>query len=83
MIRSLHSAASGMEAQQLHIDVIANNLANVNTTGFKRSRAHFEDLLYQAEQTTQSVQNPDADTLEAGARLAARPVVGPGGAGLG
>lgn len=47
MIRSLHSAASGMEAQQLHIDVIANNLANVNTTGFKKSRAEFQDLFYQ------------------------------------
>jgi flagellar basal-body rod protein FlgG len=41
------AAASGMAAQQLSIDVIANNLANVNTTGFKRSRADFEDLLYQ------------------------------------
>jgi flagellar basal-body rod protein FlgG len=41
------SAASGMAAQQLNIDVIANNLANVNTTGFKRSRADFQDLMYQ------------------------------------
>jgi len=47
MIRSLHSAASGMEAQQTHIDVIANNMANVNTVGFKKSRAEFQDLLYQ------------------------------------
>ena len=47
MIRSLHSAASGMEAQQLHIDVVANNLANVNTTGFKKSRVEFQDLFYQ------------------------------------
>ena len=47
MIRSLHSAASGMEAQQLNIDVIANNLANVNTTGFKKARAEFQDLYYQ------------------------------------
>ncbi|NOY52385.1 MAG: flagellar basal-body rod protein FlgG [Deltaproteobacteria bacterium] len=47
MIRALWTAASGMEAQQLNIDVIANNLANVNTTGFKRSRADFQDLLYQ------------------------------------
>jgi flagellar basal-body rod protein FlgG len=48
MIRSMHSAASGMEAMQTHIDVIANNLANVNTTGFKKGRAEFQDLLYQA-----------------------------------
>ena len=47
MIRSLWTAATGMEAQQLNIDTIANNLANVNTAGFKRSRADFEDLLYQ------------------------------------
>ena len=47
MIRSLWTAASGMAAQQLKIDVIANNLANVNTHGFKRSRADFQDLLYQ------------------------------------
>jgi flagellar basal-body rod protein FlgG len=46
MIRALYTAATGMEAQQLNIDVIANNLANVSTTGFKRSRADFEDLLY-------------------------------------
>lgn len=47
MIRSLNTAASGMEAQEFEIDVIANNLANVNTTGFKRSRAEFQDLFYQ------------------------------------
>ncbi len=47
MLRSLFTAATGMTAQQLNVDVIANNLANVNTTGFKRSRADFEDLLYQ------------------------------------
>jgi flagellar basal-body rod protein FlgG len=48
MIRGLWSAASGMLAQQLNVDVIANNLANVNTTGFKRSRVDFQDLLYQS-----------------------------------
>lgn len=47
MIRGLWTAATGMTAQQLNLDVIANNLANVNTTGFKRSRAEFQDLLYQ------------------------------------
>lgn len=47
MIRSLWTAASGMAAQKLNMDVIANNLANVNTSGFKKSRADFEDLLYQ------------------------------------
>jgi flagellar basal-body rod protein FlgG len=49
MIRALWSAASGMKAQQTNLDVIANNLANVNTTGFKKERAEFEDLLYQID----------------------------------
>ncbi len=47
MLRSLHIARTGLEAQQTQLDVISNNLANVSTTGFKRSRAVFEDLLYQ------------------------------------
>lgn len=47
MIRSLWISASGMAAQQINLDVISNNLANVNTVGFKRSRADFQDLLYQ------------------------------------
>ena len=47
MSRALYIAATGMRAQQLNIDVVANNLANVNTAGFKRSRADFQDLLYQ------------------------------------
>jgi len=47
MLRALWTAAAGMKAQQLFIDTIANNLANVNTTGFKKSRVEFQDLLYQ------------------------------------
>lgn len=46
MLRALYSAASGMLAQQVNIDTISNNLANVNTTGFKKGRAEFQDLLY-------------------------------------
>lgn len=46
MIESMSIGASGMHAQQLHIDVIANNLANSNTMGFKKSRVDFEDLMY-------------------------------------
>jgi flagellar basal-body rod protein FlgG len=49
MIRAMHTASTGMEAQQLNIDTIAHNLANVNTNGFKRSRAEFADLLYQIQ----------------------------------
>src|SRR6266496_626053 len=47
MLRALYTAATGMEAQQINIDTIANNIANVNTTGFKQARAEFQDLLYQ------------------------------------
>jgi len=46
-ITALHAAATGMKAQDTKLDVLANNLANVNTVGFKRSRVNFEDLLYQ------------------------------------
>jgi len=47
MLRALYTAASGMEAQQLNIDTIAHNLANINTSGYKLRRAQFQDLLYQ------------------------------------
>ncbi|UGQ16424.1 flagellar basal-body rod protein FlgG [Borrelia sp. RT5S] len=49
MMRSLWTAASGMKAQQYNVDTIANNLSNVNTTGFKKTRAEFEDLVYQTQ----------------------------------
>src|SRR5258708_2735136 len=48
MIRALYSAASGMTAQQLNVDNIANNLANANTAGYKTRKAQFQDLLYQS-----------------------------------
>jgi flagellar basal-body rod protein FlgG len=47
MLRALYTAASGMEAQQLNIDTIAHNMANINTSGFKLRKAQFQDLLYQ------------------------------------
>lgn len=49
MIRSLNTAATGMKAQQTNMDVIANNIANSSTAGFKRTRAEFEDLMYQTQ----------------------------------
>lgn len=55
MSDSLYIAATGMHAQQLQIDVIANNLANVNTPGFKKSRVEFEDLMYRAINKTQAL----------------------------
>jgi flagellar basal-body rod protein FlgG len=76
VIRALYTAATGMQAQQLNIDVIANNLANVNTTGFKRSRADFQDLLYQTIKspgapTTNNTTSPTGITVGLGARPAA------------
>lgn len=61
MLKALNTAATGMQAQQTQLDVVANNISNVNTTGFKRSRAEFDDLLYQtikepgAQQTSQTL----------------------------
>lgn len=49
MFKSLNTAATGMIAQQSNMDVLANNIANVNTTGFKKSRAEFEDLMYNTQ----------------------------------
>ena len=48
-VTALHAAASGMRALDEKLNVVANNLANVNTNGFKRSRVNFEDLLYQVK----------------------------------
>ena len=50
-MRALSIAATGMNAQQLNLEVIANNIANINTTGYKRARAEFSDLLYQVDRT--------------------------------
>jgi flagellar basal-body rod protein FlgG len=61
----LKTAATGMAAQQTRIDVIANNLANVNTPGFKRSRAHFEDLLYQTVEGQERLGTAEVDVTAA------------------
>lgn len=73
MIRSLWISKTGLEAQQLQMDVIANNLANISTNGFKRSRAVFEDLLYQTlrqpgAQSSQQTQLPSGLQVGTGAR---------------
>ncbi|CAH1387742.1 flagellar basal-body rod protein FlgG [Candidatus Nitrotoga sp. M5] len=73
MIRSLWISKTGLEAQQTQMDVIANNLANVSTTGFKRSRAVFEDLLYQTirqpgAQSSQQTQIPSGLQIGTGVR---------------
>jgi flagellar basal-body rod protein FlgG len=61
-MRALNTAATGMQAQQLNVEVIANNIANMNTTGFKRQRAEFEDLLYQSVEKM-GVSSSDANTI--------------------
>ena len=58
MLESLYIGATGMQAQQANLDVIANNMSNVNTTGFKRNRLDFEDLLYRALPGTRSLAGP-------------------------
>ena len=60
---SLYAGATGMEAQQLSLNTISNNIANVNTTGFKKSKIEFQDLLYQnpvlsAEILEQEISSP-------------------------
>ncbi|RYG75460.1 flagellar basal-body rod protein FlgG [bacterium] len=62
MMRSLNTSATGMIAQQINLDVIANNLANVNTTGFKHQRAEFQDLMYQTVQAAGAITGPDQRT---------------------
>src|ERR1051326_2243734 len=69
MIRALYTAASGMNAQQANMDNVAHNLANVNTTGFKKSRMEFEDLVYQKMKAAGSATSQESEApvgLEAG-----------------
>ncbi len=63
MMRSLWTAATGMAAQTTNVDVIANNLANVNTAGFKRGRANFQDLMYQ------QIKSPGSEASAVGTQL--------------
>ncbi len=59
MNRALRTAATGMLGQQMNVDIIANNLANVNTTGFKKSRPEFQDLMYQTLRAAGASVNPN------------------------
>ncbi len=76
MIRSLSIAKTGLDAQQMQLDVVANNLANVGSTGFKRSRAVFEDLMYQklrqsGGQTSEQTRLPSGLQVGTGVRVVA------------
>lgn len=65
MIESLYIGATGMHAQQLHIDAISNNLANVNTTAFKKSRVSFQDMMYRDITSRQQLDaNPNLDAAQ-------------------
>jgi flagellar basal-body rod protein FlgG len=81
MIRAMRTAASGMMAQQTYVDSIAHNLANVNTTGYKKSRVQFQDLLYQTEKPAAggapgtASQTPVALQIGHGARLVGSPKI--------
>lgn len=76
MIRALWTAATGMAAKQTTLDVVANNLANLSTTGFKKSRAEFQDLMYQVQkkagaETSSGVQIPVGVEIGMGTKLSA------------
>jgi flagellar basal-body rod protein FlgG len=68
MLRALYSSAAGMQSQQVNLDVISNNLANVNTTGFKKSKAEFQDLLYQTPRAPGAEQGA-GDQLPTGVQI--------------
>lgn len=72
-MRALYTAATGMQSQQINLDNVANNLANVSTTGFKRGRADFQDLIYQALASAGASANAETPTgvrIGYGSRLA-------------
>ncbi len=68
-MRALAIAATGMDAQQTNLDVIANNIANINTTGFKRGRAEFTDLLYQTERAGGVMNRANQSVVPEGANI--------------
>ncbi len=72
MMRALWSAASGMRAQQTNVDVISNNLSNVNTAGYKSSKAEFKTLLYQNIQAVTTSQNGEEKPISAQVGLGTR-----------
>src|SRR4051812_38383746 len=68
-MRALHTAATGMMAQELNVQVISNNLANMRTTGYKRQRAEFQDLLYEHVRRVGSQTSDQGNILPAGIEL--------------
>jgi len=70
-MRALSIAASGMQAQQMNVDVISHNIANMNTTGYKRQRAEFEDMLYQNVERPGATSSSNGTVLPMGIQLGA------------
>lgn len=70
-MRALHTAATGMMAQELNVQVISNNIANMRTTGYKRQRAEFQDLLYEQVRRVGSQTSSQGTILPAGVELGA------------
>src|SRR3954466_6075976 len=68
-MRALHIAATGMMAQELNVQVISNNIANMRTTGYKRQRAEFQDLLYEHVRRVGSQTSDQGNILPAGIEL--------------
>ena len=68
-MQALRTAASGMSAQQLNVEVISNNIANMNTVGFKRQRAEFQDLLYQTIERAGSQSSSDGNIVPTGVQV--------------
>ncbi|PTS88084.1 MULTISPECIES: flagellar basal-body rod protein FlgG [unclassified Caulobacter] len=68
-MQALRTAASGMSAQQLNVEVISNNIANMNTVGFKRQRAEFQDLLYQTIERAGAQSSSDGNVVPTGVQV--------------
>src|SRR5207253_4151078 len=70
-MQALRTAATGMAAQQLNVEVISNNIANMNTVGFKRQRAEFEDLLYQTLEQAGAQSSNQGNIVPTGVQIGA------------
>src|SRR5436305_12285054 len=70
-MRALHTAATGMMAQELNVQVISNNIANMRTTGYKRQRTEFQDLLYEHVRRVGTQTSDQGNQLPAGVELGA------------
>src|ERR1700754_4925062 len=72
-MRALHTAATGMKAQELNVQVISNNIANMRTTGYKRQRAEFQDLLYEHVRRVGTQTSDQGNILPVGVKTVGTP----------